>query len=417
MPSTMSDGSAWEGDELAAKLASRVRGGWGAYWVAGGRVEPPPVPPISLTGGIPDPDTLPTEELIEVSNRVLRREGPEALRYGGHQGYAGLREWLAEHYSAQEGLSLTPENFTLLNGASGCFINICQTFLDEGDVGLVEEATFPGSAGTIQHCQSDVVGVAMDKDGLLPEALEQTIGRVRGEGKCPKLLYVIDNFNNPTGATLSLERRHAVVEICRRHDVLMVEDDAYGDIRIDGDRLPTLYALAGGEGAVYMGTFSKTVATGLRVGWVLASEPVIEALLRTRFDLGSSPWLQRVMAEYASSGLWDAHVAKMIDVYRRKRDTMLAALEERCGRYARWNQPGGGFFVWLTLSEAIDLKALADAARQLGVAYVPGVPFYRGSGGERGVRLAFSYVSEREIPEAIQRFGRALEQAAETSAK
>ena len=410
-------GGNWEAEQLQEKLARRVGSGWGAYWVAGGQQAPPPVPPIALTGGIPDPDTLPTEELIETSNTVLRREGADALRYGGHQGHAGLRDWLAEQASAKEGLALTGDNFVMTNGAAGALVNVCQTFLDEGDVGLAESPTFPGGAGTIQTCLSDVAGVPMDEDGLIPEALDETIQRLKREGRRVKLLYTVPNFHNPTGATLTLERRKAVVEICQRHDVLIAEDDAYGDIRFEGERLPSLFSLAGGQGAVYMGTFSKTVATGLRIGWVQAARPIVDALLRTRFDLGVSPWIQRAILEFASSGRWERHVTKMIDVYQQKRDVMLTALEERCGRYATWNRPEGGFFLWLTLAEAVDTAALADAARQLGVSFVGGGAFFLDGGGKRNVRLAYSFVPEREIPEAIIRLGRALEQAARTAAR
>ena len=410
---TMTTGDGWEAEQLEEKLAKRVRGGFGAFWVAGGRQEPPPVPPIALTGGIPDPDTLPIEELIETSNTVLRREGPNCLRYGGHQGDPGLREWLAQHLNRQEGLSVTADNFTITNGISGGLINVSLTFLDEGDIALVEAPSFPGGAGAMQSSMSEVVGVATDEDGLIPEALEETIERLEGEGRRVKLLYTIDNFHNPTGATLTLDRRRAVVEICQRHGVLIVEDDAYGDIRIEGERLPSLYALAGGRGAVFLGTFSKTMATGLRVGWVLGDEPVIDALLRTRFDLGVSPWLQRTIAEFTSTGLWERHVAKVIDVYRSKRDVMLAALDERCSRYAHWSRPEGGFFLWLTLADTVDPAALRDAARELGVAYVHGGAFYMDGQGKDRVRLAYSFVREQEIPEAIQRLGRALEQAAQ----
>ena len=407
----------WGAEQLQKSLSRRVGDGWGAHWVANAQREPPPVPPISLTGGIPDPDTLPIEELIEASNEVLRREGPSALRYGGHQGHPGLRGWLAEQASSRHGLPLDGDNFTLTNGISGAMLNVCETFLDEGDIGLSESPTFPGGAGTVQHCLGEVAGVAMDEDGLIPEALEETIQRLERDGRRVKLLYTIPNFQNPTGTALTLDRRHAVVEICHRHGVLIVEDDAYGDIRCEGEPPPSLFALAGGKGAVYLGTFSKTVATGLRVGWVLADTPVIDALLRTRYDLGMSPWLQRTMLEFASTGRFERHVAKVVDVYRAKRDTMLAALDERCGRYASWNRPEGGFFLWLTLAESVDPTVLAQAARRNGVVYVGGASFYLDGGGQDTVRLAFSYVREDEIPEGILRLGRALEEAAQGAAK
>jgi 2-aminoadipate transaminase len=403
----------WEAEQLEPMLSRRVRGGFGAFWVAGSRQasEPPPIPAIQLTGGIPDPDTLPVEELIEASNRVLRREGQEALRYGGHQGHAGLREWLAAHMGKQEGLPLTADNFTITNGISGALINVAETFLDEGDVGLTESPTFPGGAGTIQNCLAEVKGVTLDEDGLVPEALEQTITQIEGEGKRVKLLYTIPNFQNPTGSTLSIERRRAVVDICQRHNVLIAEDDAYGDIRAEGQRPPTLFALAEGRGAVFMGTFSKTMATGLRIGWVLADQGAIDALLRTRFDLGVSPWTQRTILEFCSDGSFAKHLDKVNAVYRSKRDVMLAALDERCGRYATWNRPEGGFFIWMTLAEGVDPAKLSEAARRLGVAYVNGAAFHLDGTGRSKVRLCFSNVSEADIPEAIMRLGRAMEDA------
>ncbi len=403
----------WEAEQLEPMLSRRVRGGFGAFWVAGSRqpTEPPPIPAIQLTGGIPDPDSLPIEGLIEASNRVLRREGPEALRYGGHQGHTGLREWLAEQMGKQEGLPLTADNFTITNGISGALINVAETFLDEGDVGLTESPTFPGGAGTIQNCLAEVQGVTLDEDGLVPEALEQTIEQIESEGKRVKLLYTIPNFQNPTGSTLSIERRRAVVDICRRHNVLIAEDDAYGDIRAEGERLPSLFALAEGRGAVFMGTFSKTMATGLRIGWVLAGQGAIDALLRTRFDLGVSPWTQRTILEFCSDGSFAKHLDKVNAVYRSKRDVMLSALDERCSRYATWNRPEGGFFIWMTLAEGVDPAKLADAARRLGVAYVNGAAFHLDGTGRNKVRLCFSNVSEADIPEAIMRLGRAMEEA------
>jgi DNA-binding transcriptional MocR family regulator len=401
----------WEEEQLQKSLSRRVNAGWGAYWVASAQQAPPPFPPIAFTGGIPDPLALPTEALIAASERVLRNAGPEALRYGGHQGVAGLRDWLAQRYNARDGSSLTAENFTLTNGISGAIMNVCDTFLDENDVGLSEIPTFPGGAGVIRKCLADLVGVPLDADGLIPEALEETIERLEREGKHVKLLYTIPNFQNPTGSCLTLERRQAVVEICQRHSVMIMEDDAYGDIRFEADVPPSLYAIAGGKGVVHMGTFSKTVATGLRVGWTIADDPVTAALLRTRFDLGSSPWVQLTMLEFAKDGNFERHVEKACALYHRKRDVMLSALQERCAKYVSWNEPKGGYFLWMTLAESIDPKALAQAARDIGVQYVGGAGFHRGDGGTQQIRLAFSYVDEKEIPEGIMRLGRALEEA------
>ena len=404
----------WDEQQLKESLSHRVKGGFGAFWVAGSRpTEPPPVQPIALTGGIPDPDTLPTEQLIECSNTVLRREGPAALRYGGHQGHPGLREWLAEETRRREGLDVQADNFTITNGISGALINVSETFLNEGEVGLVELPTFPGGSGAIQNCLCDIVGVTVDEEGLVPEALEETIEQQESEGRNVKLLYTVPNFQNPTGTTLTVERRERVVEICHAHNVVIAEDDAYGDVRFEGEKPPSLFAIARGKGVVFMGSFSKTMATGLRIGWTLSEQQVTDSLLQTRFDLGASPWVQRTILEFASNGMFEKHLDKVNEVYRKKRDVMLSALEERCSRYAKWTRPEGGYFLWLTLAEGVDPEKLAKAAYNLGVAYVGGYAFHIDGTGQNTVRLAYSFANEDEIPEAIMRLGRALEEASQ----
>lgn len=365
-----------------------------------------------LTGGIPDPESLPIDGLIVCNERVLRREGTFALAYGGPQGYPGLAEWLAKRINAREGLTLGPQNFVITCGAAGGLANLCETFLDPGDVVIVERPTFPGSLRTIKSCLPEVVGVDVDEHGLIPEQLEAALGSVQMAGKRPKLLYTISNFHNPAGATLSMERRERVVELCRSHGVLIIQDDAYGAISIGREPHPTLFSLAGGAGAVLLGTFSKTLATGLRVGWIMGEQPLIDAVTRMRFDMGVSPWTSRVITEFCESGMFDEHLERVIEIYRRKRDAMLAALDERCARFARWSVPEGGFFLWLELAEGIDPERLRYTANEEAVGIVGGSAFFEDGSGARHVRLCYSNVAERDIPEAIMRFGRALERAA-----
>jgi len=382
---------------------------WSPWWM--GDLPPPPVEPILLTGGIPDPDSLPIEGLIACNERVLRREGTFALQYGGTQGYPGLAEWLARRINGTEGLDVGPENFVLTCGSAGGLENLCETFLDPGDVAIVERPTFPGSLRTVLSCLPEVAGVPVDDEGLVPDALEAVLDETRAAGKRAKLLYTISNFQNPAGATLTAERRLRLVELCRQHDVMMIQDDAYGAINFGPENNTTLFSLAGGTGAVLLGTFSKTLATGLRVGWIMGEKPVIDAVTRMRFDMGVSPWASRVIAEFCESGRFDDHLAAVTEIYRRKRDVMLAALSERCGRFARWSVPGGGFFLWLQLSEGVDPARLRITANDEGVVYVGGAAFFDDGSGADRVRLCYSNVAERDIPEAIMRFGRALERA------
>ena len=372
---------------------------------------PPPVEPIQLTGGIPDPGSLPIDELIAANERVLRREGTYALMYGGPQGYGGLREWLAKDINRREALDTGPEHFVLTCGSAGGLENICEALLDPGDVAIIERPSFPGSVRTIMSCLPEIAGVPVDGDGLRVDLLEETIERVRREGKRAKVLSTISNFHNPAAAMLSLERRKRIVELCRAHDILIIQDDAYGRIGFGEQAPPSFYALAHGTGAVLLGTFSKTLATGLRVGWVMGEKGVVDAITRMRFDMGVSPWSSRVIAEFCESGGFDEHVGRVIEIYRRKRDAMVAALDERCPKYARWSVPQGGFFMWLELSEGIDPRRLTETANEEAVQFVGGRPFFDDRSGDNFARLCYSNVAEADIPEAIMRFGRALERA------
>jgi DNA-binding transcriptional MocR family regulator len=382
---------------------------WSPWWQ--GELPRPPVKPIMLTGGVPDPSSLPIDDLIACNEKVLREQGTYALMYGGPQGYAGLAEWLARRAHVQEGLELGAENFVITCGSAGGLENICETFLDPGDVAIIERPTFAGSLRTIISCLPEIAGVPVDDDGLRPDALAETLAGIRAAGKRAKILYTISNFHNPAGSTLTIERREQIVDLCRDAGVLIIQDDAYGAISFDADPHPTMFSLAGGTGAVLLGTFSKTLATGLRIGWIMGEKPVIDAITRMRFDMGVSPWTTRVIAEFCESGRFDAHLVQMIEIYRRKRDAMLAALDERCARYARWSVPKGGFFLWLQLAEGVDPERLRYTANEEAVGYVAGSAFFDDQSGADRVRLCYSNVAESDIPEAIMRFGRALERA------
>lgn len=391
-------------------LSLRSKGAaYSPWWMS--TLPPPPIEPIMLTGGIPDPTSLPIEALIACNERVLRREGVDAMQYGGPQGPEGLREWLAKDVNAREGLDLGIENFVLTCGSAGALENVCETFLDPGDVVILEQPCFPGTTRIAKSCLAEIAGVGVDDDGLIVEDLERVVAGVIASGKRPKLLYTIANFQNPAAGTMSLARRKAIVEICRKHGILIAQDDAYGAIAFDRDPIPSLFAVAGGTGAVLMGTFSKTVATGLRVGWIMGEAPVINAITAMRFDMGVSPWTTRVIAEFCESGAYAKHVPAMVEVYRRKRDAMLAAMSERCSTQATWAVPKGGFFLWLTLDDGIDTDKLRITANDEAVGYVGGEAFFADGAGKQYVRLCYSNVAEDAIPEAVQRFGRALERA------
>lgn len=412
----------WEEQFLRHGLSERAKRAGVAYAGPGSGNDIPlnDRPPIAFTGGIPDPISLPIEELAAASDTVLRRDGEAALQYGGVQGFVGLREWLAGHWTQIDATALTPENFSLTIGSAHALENVCQTFVDKRDVVLVEAPSFPGSIRVIHSLGCAVDSVPVDADGLNVAALEETLRHLESRDRRVKLLYTIPNYQNPTGTTLSLARRHRLIELCEQYDVLIVEDDAYGEICFDDSLPPSLYALARGRGVVKLGTFSKIIAPGLRAGWIQAPAPIVGATLATRFDMGLSPLLLRMIAEYAGGGRLETQIAALRQLYRRKRDLMVQALSERCSDLMTWSEPAGGFFLWLQLHKNVDAARLRLYGAEEGVLFGSGPGFFAdpesgldGVDSSRFVRLAFSYTAAEQIAEGVRRLGRALERAAE----
>jgi 2-aminoadipate transaminase len=413
-------------------LSERARRAGAAY--AGPGSGPAPagmrseaLPPIAFTAGLPDSSLLPTTALAEATRAVLADAAESALQYGGAQGWLGLREWLAEHCRDATDVALSPDHFSLANGSAGALANVCETFLDSGDVVGVESLSFPLSVRTIRSVTPRIESIPVDSDGLDVEALEDRLVELAARGERMRLLYVIPTFQNPTGSTLTLERRRRLVDLCRDHDVLVVEDDAYGELWFRDEPPPSLYALSDGIGVVKIGTFSKIVAPGLRVGWCQAPPSVNAALVATRCDMGTSPLLLRVLERLGRAGFLDDHIARGRSVYAAKCDLFLEALAAHCGRSCRWDSPKGGFFVWVEVGQEIDTSTFADAARDEGVTFVGGHVFSAeqgtvegprlawGPGNSRYLRLAFSSVPDDEIEEGVRRLGRALVRATERS--
>ena len=420
----------WEEEILTHGISKRTRRSGGAYTGPGSGGDVPQQtdtrpPPIAFSGGIPDPLSLPIAALQAAAERVFEKEDHAALQYGGDQGLLGLRQWLADHWSKIDGLTLTPENFCLTNGSAGALANVSETFLDEGDLVLFESPSFPGSIRVIRSLGATVESVTLDHDGLNVDALAEKLEEIERRGQRARLLYTIPNYHNPTGTCLTLERRHRLVELCERHDVLVVEDDAYGELGFEEETPPSLYAISGGRGVIKAGSFSKIIATGLRVGWCQATPPIVQALLATRFDMGQTPLVQRTIHEYASGGELERHIVDIRRIYQRKCDVMLNELRERCAGLATWKDPLGGFFAWLELDDRVDPLALQAAAEEERVVFVGGRRFFAeqffadapsrgltGSSDSPFIRLAFSYTAEEQIPEGVRRLARAMERAA-----
>jgi 2-aminoadipate transaminase len=376
---------------------------------------------ISLAGGLPDTSTFAPELYAKLMSQVAAESTARALQYGPTEGMAVTVDCIVE-VMATEGTSVDPGDVIVTTGGQQVIDLVCKALIDPGDVIVAEAPTYPGAVPTFSAYQADVVQIEMDGDGMPIDELESTLDRLHGEGRRPKFIYTIPNFQNPGGVTMSLARRRRLVEVARERDLLILEDNPYGLLRYEGEPLPTLYSLDAANAeengtsdlVIYLGTFSKILSPGLRLGWAVAPRPVLEKLNlgKQGADLCSSPMTQLFVAAYfaerAASGgpAWIDYVERLKDLYRRRRDVMLQALQEHFGGRGSWTHPEGGLFIWATL-DGVDTTDLM--ARSEGVAFVPGRAAYvDGLSGGSSMRLNFAGVPDEEIREGIRRIGRTL---------
>ena len=358
---------------------------------------------VSLAGGMPYLSALPMDTVAETVQRMLATEGLTALQYGSGQGYPRLREQILE-VMALEGISAHPDDIVVTTGSQQALDLVTRIFIDPGDVVLAEAPSYVGALGVFSAYQADVVHVASDEDGLVPHALEETIQALKSQGRRIKFLYSVPNFHNPAGTTLSLERRPQVLDICQRHGILVLEDNPYGLLGFDREPYPAMRA-ASEEGVVYLGSFSKTFAPGLRVGWALAPHAVREKLVLASESaiLCPSAYAQMTVSTYLATSDWRAQIKVYRELYRERRDAMVDALHAQLPQ-ARWTHPDGGFYVWLTLPDGVNAKAMLPRAVTERVAYVPGTAFFADGTGHQHVRLSYFYPDPDRIREGVRRF-------------
>jgi 2-aminoadipate transaminase len=359
---------------------------------------------VSLAGGMPYVQALPPAEVVAVATEVLTEMGDVALQYGGGQGASGLRERLAM-LMAEEGVKADPEDLVVTTGAQQALDLIGKIFIDPGDVIAVEAPAYVGALTAFGAYEPRYLPIELDDQGMLVDDLEQAL--VRGER--PKFVYTVPNFGNPAGVTMSAERRQQLVALCREASIPIIEDNPYGLLRFEGEPLPCLRTLDP-ENVIYLGTVSKTFSPGVRVGWALAEPSVVQRLILAKeaADLcGSSLNMLLTQRWFSDEKRWRGTLANLVGTYRSRRDAMLAALEEHLPG-ATWTKPSGGFYVWVTLPEWLDAKALLAAAVERRVAYVPGTAFYPDGRGTNKLRLAFCYPTEERIREGVSRLGALL---------
>lgn len=388
-------------------LSIRARIGWGQ--AAPGR----PVQHVQYEfgAGYPDPASFPCDGIAEATARVMKLEGAQALTYGEHQGYRGLRELVCRKYDLFEGLKVGPENLIVSNGSGHALSLAFSAFVDPGDAVLTEAPTFSGTLSTIRRHGCRVLDVPVDDEGMVTAAAREQLQALRREGRPCKLIYTIDNFQNPAGPTLSLRRRQELIELAQEFDTLILEDDAYGELRFDGEPLPSLYSMDPGGRVIRAGTVSKILGAGMRLGWLLAPREMIPAFQGFLFGGGVNPFASRVATYFLRDHMAE-HVRLLVGVYRAKRDAMLRGLGEILGGTdARVSRPEGGFFVWVKLPSGTDPDRLAESAGRAGVQYTGGAAFFPGGGGRDHIRLAFSYEPPERCYEGARAIARSMLEA------
>lgn len=367
---------------------------------------------VSLAGGNPYLASLPLEKIGAMAHQLIAEEGLTALQYGGGKGTLELREHIRD-VMAEEGITgVDPEDIVVTTGSQSAQDVACKVFCDPGDVVLCEDPTYVGALNTFEAHQIQVEPVAMDEHGLVPDELRARIAEVNATGKRIKFLYTIPNFNNPSGISLAADRRQEIVDICREANILVLEDNPYGLLKFDGDPYVPLRA-GNPDDVIYMGSFSKILAPGLRIGWAL-----LPSHLTRRFYLASEAVIlcpatlnQLLITRYLDGHDWRAQIATYRGLYAERCATMLAALQEHMPAGVEWTTPDGGFFIWVTLPAGIDTYPLLAEAIEGGVVFIPGAAFTPHDEPNNRLRLAFSAVEPERIVEGVQRLAAVLGQA------
>lgn len=360
---------------------------------------------ISFSGGFPDPATFPSPVLAEILGKLIAGGDTSAMQYAPTPGLPGPRAFMAERLEQLEGRGPEEEELLITSGAVEALELLSKTFLDPADVVLVEGPTYLGAIMAFRSFQAEVEPVAIDSDGLDIEALERRLAR----GRAPKLLYTIPDYQNPAGVSLSEERRRALVELARRHGLLLVEDVAYRELGFAGERLSSLWSLAP-DTVLQAGTFSKTFFPGVRLGWAAGPAEIVAKLIlaKQNSDQCAGALGQRLLEEYGRQGFLEEQNARARTLYGRRCGLLLEALQREMPEGVGWTRPRGGFFSWLTLPQGVDALELSDRAMAEGVAFVPGVPFFPDGRGRNNLRLSFSRINDDVIPEGVRRLAALL---------
>ncbi len=369
---------------------------------------------VSLAGGMPNLSALPMQMMASVTEKLISENGAEALQYGNGQGHPRLREQICD-VMALEGIRAHPDDVIVTTGSQQALDLISRIFIDPGDVVLVEAPSYVGALGTFKQYEASVVHINMDQDGLIPQELADAIKSVKAAGRKIKFLYLIPNYQNPAGVLLPAERRTEILDICRKEGMFIVEDNPYGLLGFDKPS-PNAMRASDSENVIYLGTFSKTIAPGLRVGWALVPQSLKDKMVIASESsiLCPSNFTQLVISNYLANQPWRDQITSFAKLYKESRDAALSALNKYFPKNATWTKPAGGFYIWITLPPEIDTNALMPKAIAAKVAYVPGTAFYADGFGSWSLRISYCYPTVERITEGIKSLAGVIKSEMET---
>jgi 2-aminoadipate transaminase len=366
---------------------------------------------FNFGSGMPDPKTFPSAELGAAAQRVILREGTSLVRYPDPRGYVPLREIAISRFHRNHGVTLPLNDVVLTTGSMQAIILATQALSKPGDTVVVEEFCYSGTLGVLRQYGTQLAGVPLDDDGMRADALDETLERLQREGRRVGFVYTIATHQNPTGTIMSPARRREILDVCRRHEVVIVEDDCYADVLFEGEAPRAIYTMAEPGEVLYIGSFSKVLGPGTRLGYFAAPESLTAKLLAYKRDGGTSALAAMVVAEYFKDHLW-SHIAEVCDAVRTKRDTLFASLERELGGLVDWTHPHGGLFTWIKLPDGIDTQAIARQAKEQGILYGTGKAFDAADRDVSYLRLAFGFIDADLIAEGVSRLGDCIEGAA-----
>ncbi|MBI5205657.1 MAG: PLP-dependent aminotransferase family protein [Nitrospirae bacterium] len=359
---------------------------------------------ISFAGGLPAPELFPIKEIGDAAAKVLSRHGSSALQYSITEGLIPLREKIIKKLDP-DSKYLSLENIIITQGSQQGLDLISKLFLDKGDTVFTETPSYLGALQSFQLFQANIFAIPSDEKGIQTEELGKKLKTHR-----PGLLYLMPNFQNPTGASIPMDRRYRLVEIAGKHDFMLIEDDPYGELIFEGEKLPSLFSLAQSKNFIYMSSFSKTIAPGFRVACVIADKEIIKkfAIVKQGTDLHTNTFGQYIVNEYLENGNYHEHINLLRETYKVRRDCMLSAMEKYFPKSAKWNKPAGGMFIWAILQEGYDAREILMRCIEKNVAFVPGQEFFPDGSGKNTMRLNFSNATAENIEEGIRRIGEVL---------